>query len=73
MLLVLSRVNTRSKISNPIQTVAEIFSELNYSSRSILLTSVQVQKRFPYIKTYLTVQLTSFYLTFNGSDLSATK
>lgn len=27
MLLVLSRVNTRSKISNPIQTVAEIFSE----------------------------------------------
>lgn len=50
----------------PYKFVAAYFLSLNYSSRSILLSLVQVQSKCPYIKTHLTVQLKSFYLTFNG-------
>lgn len=73
VLLVLSRVKTRSKISNPIQVVAGKLSKLELKFQKCFNDLNARAKKISVYKNYLTVQLRSFYLTFNRSDISAKK
>lgn len=61
------KLKQKVRFTFPHKCSADIFSELYYSS--VIQTLMQVQRKFLYFKTHLTVQLRSLQLTFNFKRL----